>query len=263
MNPENLNADDCTLEKVGTYPLSLKEETIATLYGIELCCDETMEDREALVNLITSRKWKPETLREAVADSFPHISANMPSNLGLAIDRCAFRKTDLYFIKDFVNYGKGPIIKKKQIVSSLEEEEKKEERVFSVDWVGAFSLKLHQIDLEYFQSIECPRYMELFSFINSQEWKPWSLRDALLEQFPDICSNLTMGMARTIDSLAFHNAKRFSRTEGFYWCEAYNFPHEDEELYDNTVAIWVGAFTFQKVDPDTYYDMLNPPHSYD
>jgi hypothetical protein len=228
---------------------------------------EDMQDREALANLVTKQKWEPEALRKAVADSLPHISAKMTPELGMVIDSYAFTKrTNLSPIGIF-NNSEGKPIEKKQIVSSLEG------NVFSVDWVGAFSLKVHQINLEHFQSIEVSRYMELFSFINSQKWKGRALREALLEKFPDICSNLTIGMAITIDTLAFHNVNGFNRKEGFFWLEAYNFPSvgvpidEVDGDYiindDDDVVCWAGAFTFQIVDAYTFYERHENPRSYD
>jgi len=224
---------------------------------------EDMQDQEALANLITKQKWKPEALRKAIADSLPHIYANMTPELGMVIDSYAFTKrTNLSPIGIF-NNSEGKPFEKKQIISSLEG------NVFSVDWVGAFSLKVHRIKLEYFQPIEVPRYMELFSFINSQKWKGRTLRDALLEKFPDICSNLTIGMAITIDTLAFHNVNGFDRTKGFFWLEAYKFPSvglpidKDADEIDDDVVCWVGAFTFQIVDAYTFYERHENPRSYD
>lgn len=127
--------------------------------------------------------------------------------------------------------------------------------LLSVDYVEESSFRCHQInlkDVESIKSIEDSRYMELFSVINSQEWTPLSLRDALLEQFPDICSILTMGVARTIDSLAFHNVKGFNYTGGFYWNTAYSFYWNKAYGFplkglwiDGSFVSWCGAFTFQ------------------
>jgi len=226
---------------------------------------ENPQDQDVLANILSTQKWKPEALREAIKNALPHISANMTSELGLLIDRYAFNQTNIFPIGIF-NNSDGTPFEKKQLVSS-------EGALYSVDWVGAFSLKVHQINLEYFQSIEVPRYTELFTFINSQKWKGRTLREALLEKFPDICSNLTIGMASTIDTLAFHNVNGYNRTEGFFWLEAYNFPSvgapidEVDGDYiindDDDVVCWAGAFTFQIVDAYTFYERHENPRSYD
>jgi hypothetical protein len=213
---------------------------------------ENMQDRENLVNIITSQKWKPNALRKAIEEELPHIFANMTLDLGMAIDLCAFEKvhnsSSRYFKDDF-NNCREEIIEQGCIVYSKQEAKQEAGHVFSVDWMGAFTLILYPINLAYFDRMDYFRSIDLFILINSQNWTGPKLRSVLEKEFPEIFDNLTMDLASTIDTLAFHNDEDFDQTQPFMWCHKWKFPNLGDMFDvgdDNEYLVkWVGAFTFQ------------------
>ena len=75
---------------------------------------------------------------------------------------------DKHFIKDDFNNCREEMIEQGCIVYSKQEAKQEAGHVFSVDWMGAFTLILYPINLAYFDRMDYFRSIDLFILINSQ-----------------------------------------------------------------------------------------------